>query len=342
MYKNTLLLFCFLLLSSLSSLISAETPKVGKMSGGTPVVYPEWFKESFLDFRDDAEEAGEEGKHLLLFFHIADCPYCNKMLKDNFIAEENSTIVQENFDSIHINMKGSREIVFDKDTTMTEATLSKALNVHFTPTILFMDENNNVVSRLNGYRSPREFKQVLSFVKEKAYKHTDFASYRQKHLTDSIYTLKENDRYLTESDLSTLAKQDKPLAILFEDKSCDECDRFNKEVLELSETDTILDKFNVVRLDALSNEEIIDPNGNKTTAKAWLKKENVTYRPAVFLYSEGKEIERVTGLLKSYHFQQLLNFVANKGYTKFDTWIGYLGEQSDKILKSGKDIDIWK
>jgi thioredoxin-related protein len=97
-----------------------------------------------------------------------------------------------------------------------------------------------------------------------------------------------------------------------------------------------------VRLDALSDKEIIDPQGNKTTSKKWLEKRNISYRPAVLLYSEGKEIEKLTGLLKSFHFQQLLKFVEGHHYTKFDTWIGYVNEQSNKLLKSGQNIDIWE
>jgi len=343
MYRHLLFLLFFALFSLSNSY--AETPKLGTITGGAEVIYPEWFKKSFLDFREDAAEAAEAGKHLLLFFHVAGCPYCKKMLDDNFVKGANAKTVQANFDAIEIDLKGGKEIEFNKKMTMTEANLGKALQVHYTPTILFMNANNEVVARLNGYRSPREFKHVLNFVKDKAYKTMDLATYRQQYLTDSIYTLKDDSRYLQIQqtvDLQKLAKQDKPLMILFEDKSCDACARFHKEVLDLEKTSQILKKYNLVRLDALSNKEIIDPQGNKTTAKKWLEKRNISYRPAVFLYSEGKQIEQLTGLLKSYHFQQLLRFVAGKHYTRFDSWIGYVNEQSDKLLKSGQNIHIWE
>ncbi len=341
MLNKLLLLLC---LSSFlaSSSLAETTSKVGKIKGGIELVFPDWFKESFLDFREDAADADKEGKHLLVFFHVAGCPYCKKMLDDNFTDGINAKSIQANFDSIHIDLKGSKEVAFNKDMTVSEADLGSALGVKYTPTILFMSADNKVVARLNGYRSPREFKQVLNFVKEKAYKKMDLATYRQKHLHDNVYTLKPNASYVTETNLQKLAKQDKPLMILFEDKTCDECDRFHQEILDLKETKDILKKFNVVRLDALSDKEITDTKGHKTTAKAWLKKRNISYRPAVLLYSEGKEIEKVTGLLKSFHFQQLLNFVAEKKYNEFDSWIAYLGVQSKKILESGKDIDIWK
>jgi thioredoxin-related protein len=307
---------------------------------------PEYFKDSFLDFREDAEEAGDAGKHIIVFADLKGCPYCVKMLKDNFRADEkdggNREFIKTNFDTVHINIIGSREVVFDKDTTVAENDLAKALQVRYTPTLLFMNAKNKVVARLNGYRSPREFKQLLNFVNEKAYNTTDFPSYREAHLQDSVYTFLDHENFTEITDFQKAIKLDKPLAIIFEDKTCDECERFHKEVLDLPETKAILSKFNFVRLDALSEKEIIDPNGNKTTASKWLKKKGISYRPAMMFYSEGKQIEELTGLLKSFHFQQLISYVANKKYNEYETWTAYGEEYSGAILKSGKNIDIWK
>lgn len=320
--------------------------KLGKVLGTAEVEMPNYFKESFLDFREDAEEASDAGKHMLVFVDIKGCPYCAKMLKDNFTTSEkkggNSEFIQANFDSIHLNILGSRKVAFNKETEVTESDLAKALKVNFTPTLLFMDANNKVVARVNGYRSPREFKQVLNFVKEKAYEKTDFPSYRSAHLKDSVYTLLDHENFTQITNFQKALKANKPLAILFEDKTCDECDRFHKEVLDLPETKTLMKQFNFVRLDALSDKALIDTDGNKTTAQAWLKKEGISYRPTVLFYSEGKQIEKLTGLIKSFHFQQLLSYVANKKYNEFANWVDYGEEYSTKILETGEDIDIWK
>ena len=37
---------------------------------------PDWFKLSFLDIRDDIEEAADSGKRVLLYFYQDGCPYC--------------------------------------------------------------------------------------------------------------------------------------------------------------------------------------------------------------------------------------------------------------------------
>ena len=341
-YSITLLF----LLALTNMTVSAEVKKMGVVTGIANVVMPSYFKDSFLDFREEAAEAADSGKHMLVFADLKGCPYCAQMIKDNFVAFEkdggNREFIQKNFDNIHINIKGSRDVAFNKDIDVTEIELAQALQIKYTPTLLFMDATNKVVMRVNGYRSPREFKQVLHYVKEKAYENIDFPSYRLAHLTDSVYTLLDHEDFVQSIDLEKLAKSDKPLAVLFEDKTCDDCERFHKETLTLPETKALMKQFNFVRLDALSEQKIIAPDGVTTTAGEWLKEAGISYRPAMLVYIEGEEKERMTGLIKSFHFQQLLSFFTNKKYKEYPNSIAYGEEYSRKILESGKDIDIWK
>lgn len=342
--QHSIVLSLFLVLFNFTT--SADERKIGKVLGIADIVMPSYFKDSFLDFREESAEAAESGKHMLIFADLKGCPYCAEMIKDNFLAYENDggnrELIQKNFDSVHIDIKGSRDVAFNETTDVTEKELAQALQVKYTPTLLFMNAKNKVVMRVNGYRSPREFKQVLNYVKEKAYDKTDFPSYRAAHLTDSVYTLLDHENFVETTDLEKLAKSDKPLAILFEDKSCDECNRFHKEILDLPNTKALLKNFNLVRLDALSDQKIIDPEGVTTTAVEWLKEAGISYRPAMLVYIDGEEKERLTGLIKSFHFQQLLSYFANKKYKEYPNFIAYGEEYSKKILESGKNIDIWK
>ncbi len=333
-------------ITSFSELRASETPVVGKVLGALETEKPEWFKESFLDFREDAAEAAEEGKHMLVFADLKGCPYCAKMLEDSFKTSVNDggnrEFIQKNFDTIHIDIKGSREVTFDDNLIVPEKKLAEALQVKFTPTMLFMDANNKVVSRISGYRSPREFQQVLNYVKEKAYETTDFPSYRKANLTDTVYELLPHDNFTSLTDFQKALNNDKPLAVLFEDKTCDDCARFHKETLDQPETRVQMAKFNFVRLDALSDQEIIDTEGNKTTASNWLAKKGISYRPAVLLFGDGELRADVTGLIKTHHFQQMLAYVGNKKFKQYETWLDYEDVVTAEMLKSGKDVDIWK
>ncbi len=44
---------------------------------------------------------------------------------------------------------------------MTEKSLARVLDVQFTPTLLFFDEQANVVARVNGYYPPHRLEAVL-------------------------------------------------------------------------------------------------------------------------------------------------------------------------------------
>lgn len=329
------------------SFAQAESPPVaGQLLGAVHVEKPEWFKESFLDFREDAAEAAEAGKHMLVFADLKGCPYCAKMLQDSFKTSVkeggNREFIQTHFDTIHIDIKGSREVIFDDNLIVSEKKLAEALKVKFTPTLLFMDANNKVVARISGYRSPRELRQLLSYVQEKAYAVTDFPSYRKAHLTDSVYTLLPHDKFTLITDFKKALASKKPLAILFEDTTCDDCARFHTETLDLAETHAQMEKFNFVQLDALSKQKIIGPEGNEITSNDWLVKQGISYRPAVLLFGDGELRADVTGLIKTHHFQQMLAYVGDKKYKEYKTWLDYENAVTAQMLKSGKTIDIWK
>lgn len=340
--KFVLRTICIIIVSISLKGVSLQAAEPGKLIGSTEVVIPDWFKTSFLDFREDAEEAAEDDRHLLIYFHIDGCPYCQKMLDDNFRGLENSELVQSSFDSVELNMHGSREVVFDENKTLKESKLVKALNVTFTPTILFMNADNQIVMRLNGYRSPKEFKQVLNFVRDKAYLETDFSTYRDTRITDAVYTLQNHSKYSDISDIQSLVSAGKPVAILFEDSSCDACSTFHKDVFSLDSIQSELNQYTIVRLDSHSTDPIIDNEGRTTSAKAWLKSLGISYRPSMLLFNEGKKRESVTGLLKSFHFQQLLSYVSGQHYKKFSTWSQFMTYRMEKLIESGKTVDVWK
>ena len=61
---------------------------------------PAWFKESFLDIREDIAEATTTGRRVLLYFYQDGCPYCAKLLNDNFGNREIAEKTQQGFDVI--------------------------------------------------------------------------------------------------------------------------------------------------------------------------------------------------------------------------------------------------
>lgn len=333
-----LTLACWLLLS-VAAMAAEVTP--GKVTGGMPIHQPEWFKESFLDIAEDVAEAGESGKHLILFMHLNGCPYCARMADENFTNAPYTQFIRDNFDVIAINIKGDREVAFDAETTVTEKALARLLKVRYTPTVLFLNRDNKTVLRLNGYRSVPAFKHALEYVQQQAYLKTTLNRFIAEQESTPVYRFRDHPMLKTVSDLQSVAGQ--PLAVLFEDSSCDACDELHDGHLRNPEVLKVLENFTLVRLDANATDPITDPQGNPTTPRAFAEKLGLTYRPGIVLFDKGREISRIDGLLYTYHFTEMLRYVGERHYEQYPkSFYNYLDVRTAEILKSGKNIDLSK
>lgn len=321
--------------------LQAAVAETGKLTGGKQAEFPSWFKESFLDIASDAEEAAEAGKHVILFMHLNDCPYCARMADENFANAPYTPFIREHFDVIEINIRGDREVAFDADTSVTEKELARLLKVRYTPTILFLNRDNKTVLRINGYRSVPAFKHALDFVQQQAYLNTSLSRFIEQRQSAPVYRFRDHPMLKQVSDLRSVAGR--PLAVLFEDSSCDACDALHDGHLRDPKTLKILENFTLVRLDANADDPIVDPAGKATTPRAFAEQLGLSYRPGIVLFDKGREISRIDGMLYSYHFQEVLRYVGERHYEQYpNSFYDYLNVRTSEILESGKNIDLSK
>jgi len=325
--------FLGLLLLSASTVGATER---GKITGGVAHQAPGWFKESFLEIADDVDEATEAGKHVLLFFQLNGCPYCDRMLEEGFEAEPLTAYIQQNFDAISINVRGDREIAFNEEISVTEKQLSEILEVAATPAILFLDEDNRTVVRVNGYRAPERFKQILEFVATKSYQTTTLADYLQAKLDKNVYQLRPSPLFTATRDLSAI---DGPLMLIFEDGSCYDCNEFHDGILGHELVRKEIEPFTIVRLDADSDESIIDVSGSETTPSELARKYEVVYRPGVLAFDDGNLVRRHDSLTFPHHFKESMRFVAG-GFHKQTDYRTYSQNRTEELLEAGIDIDL--
>ena len=341
----TLSLFTFaLVLFYPGSAISAKKAD-GKFYGAKMTEYPDWFKESFLNFPEDIEEAKDAGKRLVVFFHQDGCPYCNALVERNLAQKNIAEKVKKNFDIIGINMWGDREITYVNGKQYIEKTLAEALKVQFTPTLLFYDENGKIVLRVNGYRSPRKFNVDLDYValrKEKEMKYRDYVK-ANLPATKSSKTMHKQDFFVKEPyNLKVASNNKTPIAVFFEQKDCPDCDTLHNKVLPDKELRNIIGNFKTVQLDMWSKTPVVTPEGKKTTAREWAKKLDVKFAPSIVVFNEkGEEIIRTEGSFKVFHTQGILDYVLSGSYKKQPSFQRYLTDRADHIREQGQDVDIW-
>ncbi len=308
----------------------------GEIVGGVAHAVPGWFKESFLEITDDVDEASEAGRHVMLFFELNGCPYCDRMLRESFETDPLSSYIQANFDVIALNIQGDREIAFNEDISVSEKQLSEMLKVYSTPALIFLDENNKTITRVNGYRAPERFQQVLEYVSTRAYRNASLAEHLQAKLDRNVYQLRDSPLFKKINDLSSV---DGPLMLVFEDGSCYDCNEFHDGILADKRVREEIKAFTVVRLNADSEERLLDIYGNETTPAALAREYAMIYRPGVLLFDDGNLLRRHDSLTYPHHFKESLRYVAG-GYYKQTDYRSYSRQRTEELLDAGVTIDL--
>ncbi|MBL7005244.1 MAG: thioredoxin fold domain-containing protein [Gammaproteobacteria bacterium] len=323
-------------LMTLVLLMSAHAIEPGKVTGGAQYEVPSWFTESFLDIGEDVEEAGDEAKKVLLFFHLDGCPYCDAMLSQNFKNGDNQNFIKDNFSVIAVNIKGGREITMPDGDAMSEKDLAQKLGVKYTPTIVFLDKQGKQVFRTNGYRNPALFGHTLEYV---AKDHSESQTLNQFVASKSAPSYQFATHSLLEkvTDFSNFSD---PVAILFEDERCVGCSVVHEKLLNRDDVLEELEKFLFVRFDADSDEQIILFDGTKTTPKQLAKQHNLSYRPGFLLFDEGRKIIEIDNRLFSFHFNAVLSFVSGGHHKTYEDFNAYRNAYQAKLLEQGVDINM--
>ncbi|CAC9582570.1 hypothetical protein [uncultured Gammaproteobacteria bacterium] len=340
------ILLTIALLFSINTL-AHEHVKQGEFLGGKIVdELPNWFKATFMDFSEDLEEAADEGRHVMIYFHQDGCPYCAKLVQDNFHDKDLVAKLQSNFDVIETNMWGDRELTDWQGSDFTEKEFSAKMKIQFTPTLVFLNSKGETLLRLNGYQSIDKMHATLDYIANKSYLNQSYANYINNLKKDKTGTL--NAHAIFDAGPHMLSRSEtipaqKVLAVFFEEPNCQTCNDFYQQLMPLKETQNYLKKMQVVRFNALSDEKLITPAGKRTTAKDWYEKLNLTYKPAIVFFDKtGEEIIRRDAFFKAYHTHGIMTYALTGAYKTQPNFQRYLEDKSDKLREQGITVDLWK
>lgn len=305
---------------------------------------PDWFKVSFLDIYDDIAEAAANNRRVMLFFYQDGCPYCKKLLQDNFGQREIAEKTQKYFDVIAVNIWGDRELTLG-DRTMTEKQFAELLKVQYTPTLTLFNEKNQIVYRANGYYPPDKFVSMVDFIGQKKETQQTYQEYIEQHPIQQTSSgkLHTGISSVKSDNLQAALKSGKPLLVMFEQARCAACDELHGDTLKRKESLEQLRRFDVKVLDMWSNDEIVAPNGIKHTVRNWAKDLNISYAPSlVFFDAGGKEVFRIDAYLKSFHTQSVLDYVASGAYKTEPNFQRYIDGRAAKLRAQGVEVDLMK
>ena len=328
-FSRQLFLFSILLLACLSAAatsagIDITEPDFDDRPLAEPVETPDWFLLSFLDIKEDLGEIKKAGKKgLIVYFGQKRCPYCKAFLENNFHKRDVVKYTRKHFEVIAIDVRGTRLVTQLDGTVIPENEFAERQSANFTPSLLFYDLSGNQILKLVGYQSPYRFRAALEFVADAHYQKEGFREYlargagapnegqaemnTQPFMAVPPYVL----------DRSRFPAQ-RPLLVLFEQKSCHSCDVLHAGPFSRRETRNLMRAFDVVQLDMWSDTPVITPTGKRTTARAWAERLQLDYAPTLIFYSErGKEIIRIDSVIHFYRLRGVLDYILTRGYEHF-------------------------
>jgi thioredoxin-related protein len=308
---------------------------------------PDWFKNSFLDIREDVAEAADAGKRVMLYFYQDGCPYCEKLLRENFGDREISQTAHDGFDVIAINIWGDRDVTGIDGAATTEKQFAADLGVQYTPTFLMLDEEANAVLRIDGYYPPHQFHAGLQYVAQKrAQAGESFRDFfhRQDARAASGKLHREPGFLAPPLRLAdNRSESARPLVVMFEQPVCTACDELHQDILRRDGVALALTNLDAAVVDAFSTEPVQTPDGRELPIRDWAAELGINYTPSlVFFDDAGQEVFRTDGYLKGFHIHGVLDYVATGGYRHQPNFQRWLQHRTGALHARGIDYDLMR
>ncbi len=326
-YSLTLILHICACISGQALANSPDDPALNDQPLREPLSLPDWFKLSFLDIREDVNEAKSGRRGLIIYFGQTRCPYCKAHLTKNWGRKDIIAYTRANFDVIAIDVRGNRPVTDVDGKQYSEKIFSARYQATFTPTVLFLDDTGRPALKLSGYRQPYQFRAALEYVADLHHRHESFRSYLVRAEGAESFgndMLNESEIFSPPPYNLLKLKKSKPLAVFFEERKCHPCDVLHAGPLSRHAIIKQFKYFNSVQLDMWSATKVITPQGKKTTAKKWADELVLDYAPTLIFYDEsGKEIIRVDSVVGIFRLNNVLRYVYTRAYRtqpSFQLW----------------------
>lgn len=125
------------------------------------------------------QQAHKENKFIMFFHHIPGCPYCKRMLDENFQDQRVLDAISQDFLLVDIYTADTKTITY-KDFVGNPKEFSNHVGAVAYPATIFMDSNGKIIHGAIGYRNIEEYLAEISYISSKNYQEMDLESYKIK------------------------------------------------------------------------------------------------------------------------------------------------------------------
>ena len=336
----------WLLGSAVCAPLAAAIDDAGEFAGfddqplAEPLEFPDWFKLSFLDLREDIREAGEAGKAgIIVYFGQKYCAYCKQFLEVDLAREDIRTYTQEHFDVIGIDIHGDREVIDPAGNVTDEARYAVRQQTNFTPSLIFYDTSGTEALRLRGYYPPYRFLAALEYVADRHYRNERYRDFLARAGVPLVFEpgdLSDEPFFMPGPYMLDRSRipGERPLAVFFEQGNCHACDVLHTGPLSDPEIRELMGRLESVQLSFWADTPVVTPAGERTTARRWADKLGLFYTPTLIIFDrDGNEIIRVDSVVQFYRLRNVLKYVLEGGYREYPTFQRWRESRRDPVYK---------
>jgi thioredoxin-related protein len=145
-------------------------------------------KVKWLTFEEAAALAEKNPKKIFIDVYTDWCGWCKVMDKNTFANEKIANYLNENFYPVKLDAEQKEDIVFRGHTfkfvpsgnrgyhQLAAALLNNRMSY---PSIVFLDEQFNMIQPIPGYQPPQEFEKLMTFIGDNHFKSTKWEEYKK-------------------------------------------------------------------------------------------------------------------------------------------------------------------
>jgi thioredoxin-related protein len=121
-----------------------------------------------INFDKMIENANNNNKQIMIFFHMEHCPWCNQMIDLSLSKQDVKDTINQYFVYTDIDVE-SEGIVLYNNEEYSKIDFAREYNIYYYPTTIMID-NNIIVQNINGYRNKNKFTSQIKYIGTKSYK----------------------------------------------------------------------------------------------------------------------------------------------------------------------------
>lgn len=145
--------------------------EVKSQSAGEPDV-------NWISYAEATERVEAEEKKIMIFLEADWCTVCKRMHQEVFPDDDVASLINSDFYAVRVDIE-SADIIPVKGEMMSKKEYSKSVGIYGTPTILFLNSDEEIIGNFVGYSDKTDMTILLNFINSDAYMKESLESFSE-------------------------------------------------------------------------------------------------------------------------------------------------------------------